>query len=257
LFVLDRLSDTHSSGDSYTQTGFNHTLTAPSSNNPFGNPPFPGWTSSNGPNWVGYLTTKYNASLLQTYNLAYGGATVDSALVKPWQPTVISLKGQVLDEFVPTYVPPGVRAASPPWTSSNSLFAVWIGINDVGNSYYEGVNATIPLNQKIFAVYRGLVDELYASGARNFVFLNVPPVDRSPLMLGQASTSQEMERLDLAAFNGLIEEMAGAMKDQYKEVNVWVYDTHTVFGEVLDNPAAYKQTAGYKNVTAYCEAYQK
>lgn len=24
-----------------------------------------------------------------------------------------------------------------PWTSENSLFSFWIGINDLGNSYYE------------------------------------------------------------------------------------------------------------------------
>src|SRR5690242_18177297 len=79
-------------GDSYTQTGFNPNSTQPSLSNPFGNPPYPGWTSSNGPNWVGFLTTTYNASKLLTYNLAYGGATVDSALVTPYAPTVLSLK---------------------------------------------------------------------------------------------------------------------------------------------------------------------
>ena len=29
--------------------------------------------------------------------------------------------------------PPGAK-----WDSSNSLFAFWIGINDIGNSYYLG-----------------------------------------------------------------------------------------------------------------------
>lgn len=63
--------------------GFNWTLTPPSPTNPLGNPGYPGWTSANGPNWVGYLTVKYNDSLLQTYNLADGGATVDADLVTP------------------------------------------------------------------------------------------------------------------------------------------------------------------------------
>ena len=28
------------------------------------------------------------------------------------------------------------KPATAPWTSENSLFSVWIGINDIGNSYY-------------------------------------------------------------------------------------------------------------------------
>lgn len=247
----------HCSGDSYTTTGFNHSLTAPSAVNPFGNPPYPGWTSANGPNWVGFLTTKYNASKLLTYNLAYGGATVDSELVKPYLPTVLSLKQQVYDEFVGTYVPSGLKAASPPWTSSDSLFAVWIGINDVGNSFFGGANVTGPLNAKIFDVYGKAVEELYASGARNFVFLNVPPTNRSPLLIGEGKENQELARVDILAFNGLIESLAADLKDRYKEVNVWVINTYDVFGEVLDEPATYPQTGGYKNTTGYCTAYQK
>ena len=81
-----------SSGDSYTTTGFNASGPQPSPSNPLGNPDYLGHTSSNGPNWIDYLTTKYNHTLLLTYNLAFGGATVDSALVEPYLPTVLSLK---------------------------------------------------------------------------------------------------------------------------------------------------------------------
>ena len=58
-------------------------MTQPSLGNPLGNPPYPGYTSSNGPNWVDYLTVKYNQSLVETYNIAFGGATIDSDLVAP------------------------------------------------------------------------------------------------------------------------------------------------------------------------------
>lgn len=173
---------TWSSGDSYTTTGFNYTLLPyPSASNPLGNPPYPGYNSANGPNWVGVLTTKYNASLLQTYNLAYGGATVDGDLVTPYKPEVLSLKQQVQDEFVPGYVK-GKAPGAPKWQANDSIFAFWIGINDVGNSYWNGPNATAELNKKIFTVYGDLVETLHASGARNFVFVNVPPVDRKSVV---------------------------------------------------------------------------
>ncbi len=46
----------------------------PAVGNPLGNPPYPGFTAVGGQNWVDYVTTVDNTSLVLTYNLAYGGA---------------------------------------------------------------------------------------------------------------------------------------------------------------------------------------
>jgi phospholipase/lecithinase/hemolysin len=237
--------------------GFNVTFEAPSPTNPLGNPPYPGWTSANGPNWVDFLTVKHNHSLLLTYNLAYGGATVDSNLVAPWRPDVLSLIDQVKTLFLPTYVPPDVTPASPSWTSRNTLFGIWIGINDVGNSYWKGSNVTDVLYADIFKQYADMVDELYSSGGRNFVFLNVPPVDLSPLTMGEGETAMETERKSIADFNKLIANLAKSVKTAHGEVNIWLIDTNDVFMKALAHPASYPQTAGYKNTTAYCKAYEK
>lgn len=75
----------------------------PSPDNPLGNPPYPGYTASNGPNWVDFLTTTYNATIVETVNLAYGGAVVDDRLIAQYLPTVLSLRNQVEDEFLPLY----------------------------------------------------------------------------------------------------------------------------------------------------------
>ncbi|KAK7991711.1 hypothetical protein PG988_000505 [Apiospora saccharicola] len=236
--------------------GFDHTLTQPSPTKPLGNPGYPGYTSSNGPNWVDYLTVKYNASLLQTYNLAVGGATVDSDLVKPYKPEVLSVKQQVQDVFLPTYA--ASSSSSVQWTGCDSLFAFWIGINDVGNSYWQ--DDTPSLNRKIFAVYADVVRRLYKdAGARNFLFLNVPPVDRSPLTVGQGATAIEREAADIAAFNALTAALAADLAAEgkgEKKANVWTYDVHALFTEVLDRPTAYAATAGYVNTTGFCAAYQ-
>ncbi|PKS10975.1 hypothetical protein jhhlp_002734 [Lomentospora prolificans] len=243
-------------GDSYTQTGFDVTGEAPSASNPMGNPPYPGWTSSNGPNWVGFLTNKYNATAaLRTYNLAYGGATVDSDLVEPWQPTVLSLRDQVTDLFLPNYAPGSANA--PDWDPKSTVFGIWIGINDVGNSFWSGEDATTELYGQIFDVYASLVNDLYTAGGRNFVFLNVPPVQRSPLILDQGEQAIELETAALDKFNALIDGLAKDLKTAHeKEVNVWVYDSYKSFGEVLDDVTAYPQTADYKDTTTFCEAYQ-
>lgn len=245
-------------GDSYTSTGFNFSLTQPSPGNPLGNPAYPGFTSSNGPNWIDFLTVKYNQSVMQTFNFAYGGATVDTALVQPYLPTVLSMKEQVLNEFVPGYTgqKPSVPQA-PNWLGSNSLFAFWIGINDVGNSYHQGVDVTDSLNNLIFGVYGHLVNQLYGLGARNFLFLTVPPVDRSPLTQAQGPDSVALEAADIAAFNTGITSLATSLRTAHPgDANVFVYDVHKDFGAVLDNPRAFPQTKGYANTTNYCVAYQ-
>jgi len=237
-------------GDSYTTTTFNVTGEQPTATNPLGNPPYPGWTASNGPNWVDYLTVKYNESLVLTYNLAYGGATINSALVAPYLPTVSSVAEQIENEWFPAYAS---KPTTAPWSSADTLFAIFDGINDVGNSYWKD---TATLNTAIFAVYRGIVDELYYAGARNFLFINVPPVNRSPLMLAQSTASQASEKADLAVWNGMVVSMAKAVKNAFPDTNIFTVDSNSLFTEVLDNPASFPQTAHYKNTTAYCVAYE-
>jgi len=240
-------------GDSYTTTQFNYTLTQPTPTNPLGNPTYPGYTASNGPNWVDVLTTKYNSSLLLTYNLAYGGATIDSSIVAPYLPTVSSISEQVLNEFFPNYAIPPSTA---PWTSSDTLFLVFDGINDVGNTFSKGANVTTHLNSIIFGVYAGLVDSLYYIGARNFAFLNVPPVDRAPLVSEQGTAAQALEKADIADWNARVTGMAQALKKMRPDTNVFTVDANKLFTEVLDNPKSYPQTSGYANLTEYCVAYE-
>jgi phospholipase/lecithinase/hemolysin len=226
----------------------------PTPTNPLGNPPYPGFTASNGPNWVDYITVKYNNSLILTYNIAYGGATIDSDLVAPYLPTVSSIAEQIENEWFPAYAS---KPASAQWSSDDTLFAIFDGINDVGNSWFNGIPGTTTLNNEIFAVFHGLVDELYYAGARNFAFLNVPPVDRAPLTLAQTPENQAEEKADILAWNKLLINMAYDLKHMFPDINVFTVDSNAIFTQILDNPASSPLTAGYLNTTAYCVAYEK
>ena len=316
-----------SSGDSYTTTGFDPTTgPQPSLTNPLGNPAYYGDTSSNGPNWVDYITTTYNKSLILTYNLAYSGATVDSSLVAQDASTVLDLKQQIEDEYLPLYGnQSSAEELGADWNASNSLFGIFIGINDVGNSYTE---QNTSLNGDIFQVYSTLVQEvcsllgfhtipavpspgrcvlvlfflrftnpfpwsssfpvpffpsspilsvhpssyptishlynpltschqLYQSGARNFLILNVPPVNRAPLTTALGSSDIQLEASDITDFNNRIQTLASNLTDEYSDTTVFVYDTRTLFNQVLDDPQQFNETAGYKNTTGYCVAYEE
>ncbi len=145
------------SGDSYTSTLFDIHGPQPSPENPLGNPPYPGSTSSDGPNFVDFLTITYNRSYIHTFNLAFGGATIDPSLVaSPYGDIVQSFKQQVQNEFVPTYA----NTPTVPWRAANSLFTIFFGINDAILSQAEANDA---LSWALIKSYENLVYQVRPS----------------------------------------------------------------------------------------------
>ncbi|KAL9085800.1 MAG: hypothetical protein Q9165_007432 [Trypethelium subeluteriae] len=234
-------------GDSYSSTEFDLKGAQPNPANPLGNPPYPGSTSSNGPNWVDFMTTTWNESYIRTYNLAVGGATVDSNLVAPFLPFIPSMKQQIEDRYLPIY------GSSTKWNASSTLFAIWIGINDVGNSF---ANKNPTLNPEIFKVYSNLVDQLYVSGARRFLFLNVPPLDLTPRTVAEGPDAQATEKADITDFNHRLSKLTQNLTSTYSDAHAVQFDVHKLFSKILDNPTAIAETVGYKNVTDWCKHYE-
>lgn len=175
--VLSQSTYTWASGDSYSQTGFDINGNKPSASNPLGNPPLPGYTAAGGLNWVGMLVSQLQVSNLLSYNFAYGGATTDSNIVKPYDPSVKSFVDQV-GQFSSSLA---AHPSYAPWTASNTLVGVWIGVNDVGNTYYLS-NVTDVTNAVISRYFEQL-QIIYNAGARNFVLLSVPRESHTPPML--------------------------------------------------------------------------
>lgn len=220
-------------GDSYSQTGFEISSTKASASNPLGNPAFPGYTTDNGINWVGHLVHTYNTSLTLSYNFAYGGATVDASLVAPYESTVLSLVDQT-SEFSNNVAS---KPSYAPWTSENSLFAIWLGVNDVGNSY--GSSGQAALQTKILNQYIAQAQIMYNAGGRNFAFLTVPPINKTPLMLAESSSAQSLEATVIASFNNQLASLASTFQSQNSGSKVTIVDTQTPFNNALNNPTSY------------------
>ncbi|KAJ2904348.1 hypothetical protein MKZ38_008264 [Zalerion maritima] len=230
-------------GDSYSQTGFDYTSTKASSSNPLGNPDLPGWTASGGLNWVGFMVTEFNTSLRLSYNFAYGGATVDADLVEPYTDTVLSMIDQV-DQFS------AELASHPdyaPWTAENTVVGVWMGVNDIGNSYW--LDDEDALIEEVVAKYFEELQIVYDAGARQFVLLGVPPIYETPLMLEQDDWSRTTEAAVIETFNGLIDTYLASFQEDNAGVVATVVDTANPFYEAIDNPAEY----GAPDATCYNE----
>jgi len=58
------------------------------------------------------------------------------------------------------------------WTANNTAAAVWLGVNDVGNSFYKPNSSDI--NTADINSYFGQLDVLYNAGLRKFLLLSVP-----------------------------------------------------------------------------------
>ncbi|KAL2837132.1 hypothetical protein BJY01DRAFT_238013 [Aspergillus pseudoustus] len=215
-------------GDSYTSTSFNITSTPPSSSNPLGNPPWPGWTSAGGANWISNLVAKYNDSLLLSYNLAYGGATVNASLVAPYTPEVYSLIDQVA-EFTEYLAGPAGG-----WDANNTLVPVWMGVNDVAGAWWQ----TDPdaLQVEILDQLFQQIELVYAGGARNFALLTVPPTDRTPYVVDGENAEYTIEHLSaaIATWNEGLADRASAFSAAHADAVVKITDTQPVFNDLLD-----------------------
>ncbi|KAG9023037.1 hypothetical protein FS837_006033, partial [Tulasnella sp. UAMH 9824] len=215
--------------------GFDITSTKPSSANVFGNPAYPGYTACGSvTNWIDEMIVSYNQSYIYSYNFAYGGATIDANLVTPYTSTVKSMTDQV-NAFLNNV---GSKPSYAPWTSSNSIFSFFIGINDIGNSWYQSGDRAA-FSDTLLNAYFALVQKVYNVGGRNFLFINVPCVDRSPYMISQGSSSTAAEKIVLNGFNTKLAAKINSWKATVSGVNTWLYDSNKKLGQILDAPTSY------------------
>ncbi|KAK6992965.1 family 16 carbohydrate esterase [Favolaschia claudopus] len=236
-------------GDSYTTIGFEPNGTLPSVGNPLGNPAFPGDTGGGGENFVGFDTLTYNKSLILTYDYAVGGAVIDPTLVAP---LTLSLPDEV-DQFVDGAAKKPENAR---WTSENALFSVWIGINDIGNTFFLGGDRDAfadLLLDRYFAQVQRLVRNSYhlgSAGARQFLFINVPPTYRAPLIMGFFPDQLDVGKIVIEHFNAKLSNKIREFERKNRGVKTWTWDSYTLFNRILDSPRKY----GFNdNVTSHGE----
>ena len=172
------------SGDSYSSTDFDPKKEQPSPSNPFGNPALPDSSSIN-LKWIQYLTTTYNDSLIQTYNMASYGATMDG-FVRFYH-----------EHFMPHY---GIsnHTGAAGWNSTNSLFAIFFGINDVRRCTDQPLTKDdcSEIYESLFLIYRFMLEQvsiLFYFSISHFPFpiftANLLPSPQSSTQMAPATSS--------------------------------------------------------------------
>ncbi|KAF7368880.1 Thermolabile hemolysin [Mycena venus] len=196
-------------GDSYSDVGYDYTdASIPSDDEPLG-VEFPGATYAepDEPNWVGHLITNYApANQLLVYDYAKGGARVYS----------VKNQIQVMFKSQISQKPPWV-----PWTAEDTLFVTWVGINDAAWSSEHEDNVRMLFEAQ---------ETLYNSGARNFLFVNIPAINRSPAKGREPNYANWNTELKKA-----VELFAAAHAD----ATVMIYSSWDTFNALFDDPVAH------------------
>ena len=90
------------------------------------------------------------------------------------------------------------------------------------------------------------------TGARNFVILNIPPLDRMPFSRKWGHPVPPQAVLD---WNARLANLASNLTLHHPDATVFYLDTHALFNEVIDDPKSYPQTEVYRNTTDECQKY--
>ncbi|PLB46113.1 hypothetical protein P170DRAFT_449643 [Aspergillus steynii IBT 23096] len=197
-----------------------------------GNPSLGQGTTADGINWVGYLTTEYNASVVMNYNLAAYGATVDDAVVDGKSKDLVY---QVTSDFNDYYCLS--LEPSREWRPDTTLFGIWIGINDVLLSYMR--DDPLEMISRILQSYLAVLDHLHECGARHFLLLNVPPTDRTPQMRWFEYWQRERHREVVVEFNRQLQAAVVGWRMTHRDSTMALYDSWSLMTEILDNPQIY------------------
>ncbi|KAF8212645.1 hypothetical protein K438DRAFT_1544884, partial [Mycena galopus ATCC 62051] len=173
-----------------------------------------------GTNWVGYLLMQHSPHPdLLVHDYAAGGARVPALGFGP------AVETQVNQNFLEGYAMER-SDESLPWDAADSLFVTWVGINDC--AYAQTHTDTLKL---LFS----LEEKLYSAGARVFLFIDVPPIGRSPAGMNASS--------DISAtylnWNSELRKSVEAFAAAHSDARVLTFSAFDIFNHILDNAKKY------------------
>lgn len=129
---------------------------------------------------------------------------------------------------------------------AKTLVAVWIGINDISDSAKLAVDFATYYDQLIGTVFEQSVAPLRRAGYRRFLFVNLPPLNRSPPNLVRAAGPLPNSTM-IGLWNAALDRHSAQFAAGGGVVSM-VYDANTFLNQVLDNAASY----GITNTTNFC-----
>jgi len=203
-------------GDSFSSVRWDYQASPhPTLKSPLG-VTFPGVTYAEPgkPNWVGHLLKSRPPETILAYDYARGSDFVSS------------LERQIIYQYLPNVAR---KPSSALWDPYDTLFITFIGINDL---------ALIDDADGVYNTLRGLFryqERLYASGARNFLLFDLPPIHRSPSACDDTSTVMQQYH----TWNTTLEQELQKWVKTHPDITAFLFSSWDTFTRVLDDPSVY------------------
>lgn len=172
---------------------------------------------NDGETWAGRLGRRLRkqSNEVDIHNFAFPGATAEDDLSKQ------------LSHFFKVF-PKNSSSDPPALDADRSIYFVFVGINDCGQTESYDLESVIEC-------ILNAVHELYIkAGARNFVLMNVPPIDLSPQVVDAGLSGEMEERIQV--WNELLQAETTEFGTGNKEATVLLFSSHQVLTEVLNDP---------------------
>ncbi|KAF9870967.1 lysophospholipase a [Colletotrichum karsti] len=208
-------------------------------------------SSAGGPNWIEELTGCKDGlprdCEIQLWNFAFAGADISTTFVPLHHDYTISFENQVWQWD--TYGRSVINA-----DQKLSLVASFIGINDINDM----ANFEFPLQNltSFEELYTAAIAEqftaletVHKAGYRNFLFLNLPPLDKTPA--SQTNPNRKPDTAMINTFNDVLNQTAKAFTEQHPGTTAMVFDTYSWLTHVFNNAASF----GITNTTSFCPKY--
>ncbi|KAJ5814391.1 uncharacterized protein N7503_001141 [Penicillium pulvis] len=210
-------------------------------------------TAEGGPNWVEYLTgcgekpglTSPRSCEKQLWDFAFAGADISTE----YTPLHHNFTVPIVDQ-IKQYATYGHTTLSKFLRTSETLVAVWIGINDVGDSAKYAVDFPTFYANLTNTLFNS-VDTLYDLGYRSYLIMNLPPMDRDPSNVDSSYPTPNVTQV--AWYNAALAQRAEKFGDEKRDVEIRVFDAHARLSWILDHPSEF----GIVNTTSYCAGYDQ
>ena len=206
--------------------------------------------STGGRVWPRYASTYTNSTL---YNYAVSGAVCSNDISPRWFSSINAPFPDIANYELPAFIADS-QYTSPngsaffTGTPTSTVYAIWIGTNDVGNNAFL-TDSQLPgktLSDYVDCVY-STIDGLYANGARYFVLLNLAPLNLVPQYAlpsqGGLNSSQFFPEKPSVS-GGNITEISYRMLETVDTVNS-IYEYRTPFEARVNNTWPEAQIANF------------
>ncbi|KAJ5938555.1 hypothetical protein N7466_001689 [Penicillium verhagenii] len=216
-------------------------------------------TAEGGPNWVEYLTVSDRVNRQELpEEITSPRCPIRMFLIVLCLTSTYLLHSTPLHhnytvpfvDQIKQYATYGHSTLSKFLTTSETLVAVWIGINDVGDSAKYAVDFPTFYANLTNTLFNS-VDTLYDLGYRSYLIMNLPPMDRDPDNVGSSYSTPNVTQV--AWYNAALTERAGKFGEEKKDVEIQVFDAHARLSWILDHPSEF----GIVNTTDYCAGYDQ